>query len=75
MEGCQGCSTGTDAVDAVAQFIDRTAEAVDSLVALPELAAVDGIGRILADRTRCNACDLITTCIDAILINSYVLYF
>ena len=49
MESCQCSGTGADTIDAVAQFIDRTAEAIDSLVTLPELAAVDGIGRILAD--------------------------
>lgn len=73
MESCQCSGTGADTIDAVAQFIDRTAEAIDSLVTLPELAAVDGIGRILADLAVGDTANLVAAHIDIALMDGDVL--
>ena len=60
MQGCQSSSAGADAVNAAAQFVDSTANTVNRLIALPELAAVDGVRRILANLARSDTADGIT---------------
>ena len=72
MEGCQSSCTGTDAVDTVIELIDRTAQAVDSLVAESQLAAIDSFGRTGGYRTVSHAAYDVVAHVDIAVFDSDV---
>ena len=69
MEGCQSSCTGTDAVDAVIQFIDFPTQVIDSLVAESQLTAIDSFRRAGSYRAVSNTAYDVVAHVDIAVLN------